>query len=205
MRYTPAVITQPILEPISLADIKEHLRITHSDEDDLLTAYATAARQYVEQRTGRTLMQTTWEWVADRFPGASNCGLVLPMAAPLLSVTNVKYTDSDAVITTWPAANYIVNIDAMPGHVIPAYGSTWPSYTPYPSGSVRIRYVAGLSTAASPLIYPAENLLNAIRLLTGGFYENRESEVVNKGSIAKIAVDYGVENILSQYKVSYAF
>lgn len=210
--YLPNVITPPTIEPCSLADLKAHIRVTHSNDDSLITSYGKAARQYVESRTGRTLFTTTLEVVRDRFPGAPggvawSSFIRLPRASPLVSVTSVKYKDSNGVEATWDPANYIVNIDAMPGLITPAYGQTWPSYTPQPTASVRIRYVAGLSDIASPLIYPDDGILAIIKLLVEGMYNFRGPVAVpeERGMVAAVVNQYGVEALLNQYMVAYEY
>jgi len=203
--YKPTVITPPTLEPCIVQELKDHLRVVGTSEDDYIEILGKAARQHVEWRTGRTLMQTMYEIVADRFPNSS-APIILPNAAPLLSVTWVKYTDSAGTVMTMDAADYIVDTDALPGLIVPAYGETWPSFTPRPAGAVRIRYLAGLSASASPLVYPDEMLQHAIKLLVGAMYENREGEVIpDTPGIQAIALKYGIEAILAQYQVSYAF
>jgi uncharacterized phiE125 gp8 family phage protein len=203
--YQPVRISGPLMEAVALHELKAHLRVDFTDDDDYITAAGWAAREYIESRTGRTLFETTWEIVADQFP-PGGCGLLLPMAAPLLSVTTIKYTDSGGAVTTWGSSNYLVNTDALPGIVTPVYGGTWPDYTSAPTGSVRVRYVAGLSLAASPLIYPDETLLWPIRMLVSGIYENRESETLtDKSFIESIAMKYGVEAFINLRKVNHAF
>lgn len=202
--YLPNVITAATIEPVSVADLKSHLRVTHSNDDTLIEAYGKAARQYVEARTGRTLFQTTWEIVMDRFPYTDF--ILLPRAAPLQSVSSVKYTDSDGTVNTWASSSYLVNTDAMPGGITPAYGQTWPSYTPQPTASVRIRYIAGLSDTASPLVYPDDGILAIIKLLTEGMYNYRGPMLADeRGLTYAVANEYGVEALLAQYQVDYAF
>jgi uncharacterized phiE125 gp8 family phage protein len=204
--YHPSVITPPTLEPVFLHELKDHLRVVGSSEDDYIEALGKAARQHVEWRTGRTLFQTTFEQVFDDFPRHSGIPLFLLRAAPLLSVTWVKYTDADAAVTTWNASNYIVNTDSMPGCIIPAYNVTWPVFTAYPMGAVRVRYVAGLSASASPLVFPDEGIGHVIKLLVGAMYENREGEIVpDKPGVQAISLKYGVEALLSQYQVAFSF
>lgn len=210
--YRPTVITPPTIEPVSVADLKAHIRVTHSNDDSLIAFYGKVAREYVESRTGRTMFTTTYEVVRDRFPGAPG-GLAwssfirLPQAAPLASVTFIKYTDSDGTVNTWTSSSYIVNTDAMPGVITPAYGQTWPSYTPQPTASVRIRYVAGLSDTASPLVYPEEGIIAIIKLLVEGMYNFRGPVAVpeDRGQIAAVVNQYGVEALLDQYTVHYEF
>lgn len=198
------IITQPTVEPLTVDELKAHLRVVGTTEDDYITAIGRAARSHVEWRTGRTLMQTTYEALADSFPCDSRSPLVLPNAAPLQSVTFIKYTSSDGTVTTVDPSQYVVNIDAMPGLIRPAYGLPWPQIIAYPTGAIRIRYVAGLSV--SPITYPEDGLLSAIKLLAGALYEYREAEIVpDKPGIQAISMKYGIEPLLAQYRVAFVF
>lgn len=55
MNYT--TITQPTMEPITLNELKQYLRITHDQEDVLLTNLIRTAREWLEQETHHILMQ----------------------------------------------------------------------------------------------------------------------------------------------------
>ncbi|NDA93971.1 MAG: hypothetical protein EBX90_11955, partial [Betaproteobacteria bacterium] len=59
----------PATEPLSLEEVKEHLRIDSSAEDALLQMYIEAARKVCEHNTARALITQTWETTFDRFPG----------------------------------------------------------------------------------------------------------------------------------------
>jgi len=48
-------------------------------------------------------------------------------------------THWSGTVTTMDAADYVVDTDALPGLIVPAYGETWPSFTPRPAGAVRIQ------------------------------------------------------------------
>lgn len=151
-----------------------------------------------------TFFKTTWEYVLDRFP---LCRYIrLPQAAPLLSVSSIKYTDSDGIITTWDTSLYSVNTDAKPGIVTPAYGQTWPIFTPSPTGSVRIRYIAGLDDAASPLVYPPDELLSAIKLFTEDLYDHTANLIVDeRGLVNAVRNPSGTEALIAPYIVTYGF
>lgn len=49
------------LSPVSLSQIKTHLRLDHSDEDEYLIQLIETATQLVEAYLGRSLMRQTWE------------------------------------------------------------------------------------------------------------------------------------------------
>ncbi|MEP2164192.1 MAG: head-tail connector protein, partial [Nisaea sp.] len=65
---TAALITGPALEPVSLADVKAHLRVDASDEDALLTAAIVSARVHVESATRRVLIEQGWRIYYDAWP-----------------------------------------------------------------------------------------------------------------------------------------
>ena len=49
---TYALIHPPQAEPLTLADVKAHLRLDSGDEDTLLAALIRAAREHLERTTG---------------------------------------------------------------------------------------------------------------------------------------------------------
>ena len=54
---------------MSLTEAKLHLRVEVTDDDALITALISAARQYAETLTQRQFVTATWKLVLDSFPG----------------------------------------------------------------------------------------------------------------------------------------
>jgi len=183
------LITAPTAEPLTLQEVKEHCRVSDNADDAPLRLYAKAARQAVEEYTGRQLMPATWELALDGFP---DCEIYLPKP-PLTSVTSVKYYDGDGALQTLDAADYEVSTTQALGRVAPVYGVTWPD-TDVGLDKVKVRYAAGYADAAT---VPAA-LKEAILLLTGDWYANREN-VVSGTTVAKFP--YAVEWLLAPYCV----
>jgi uncharacterized phiE125 gp8 family phage protein len=172
------VVTPPEEEPISLADAKAHLRVTHDAEDDVISALIAAAREYAEGYQGRGLVTQTWEAVFDRWP-FRGLGPGDPIVLPggrLASVTSVKYTDPDGAEGTMDPGDYVVDTLREPGRVYLAYGANWPSLRAVPN-AVRVRYVVGADAADVPLA-----TRQGMLLLIGHWYANREAVAV--GTIA---------------------
>ena len=176
---TLTVITAATIEPVTLDEVKNHLRLSSSssEEDALLTALIGAARGHVEARTGRVLMETTLERVMDGFPSAPY--EIHP--APLLSVTSVTYLDADGDSTVFSSDDYRVETYAgptcRPGVISLGYGEEWP--TPQAIvRNVRLRFKAGYltttatSATAQRAAVPAE-LRQAILFLVAEMYERR--------------------------------
>ena len=64
---TPTLVTPPSTEVVSLADLKAHLRVTSSIEDDLIASLGNAARAYLDGWNGvigRCIMPQTWKVTA---------------------------------------------------------------------------------------------------------------------------------------------
>ena len=65
------LITAPTVSPISLQQAKDHLRISHSDDDDKVQLCIDAATSFVDGEDGflgRCLVTQTWELTIDTFP-----------------------------------------------------------------------------------------------------------------------------------------
>lgn len=65
---TPLALTPPAIEPVSLSEAKDFLRIIANDEDELLGTLITAARLMIEAAAGRLLIEQSWRIVLDAWP-----------------------------------------------------------------------------------------------------------------------------------------
>lgn len=181
------VITPVEVEPLTIAEVRQHLRIPDElPEDDLLLALIQAAREYGEDYTRRAFAPQTLELLLYRFPAAA--AVVLPRP-PLRAVTWVKYKDSTGQEMTLTGSDYLVDTDSEVGSVVLACGVAWPSFVPYPAVPIRIRYEAGFT------VLP-HTLRQALLMLIGHWYENREATGTVSGLVA-----FSVHALLSQYRV----
>jgi uncharacterized phiE125 gp8 family phage protein len=164
------IITAPTTEPISLTEAKLHLRVTSDVDNTIITNLIKVARRHAEKILWKALASTTFELVMDKFP----CGEIeLPMP-PVESVESIKYTNSDEDEVEWDDDNYIF-YNSEPAIIIPAYGLSYPTFTPYPIGAVKIRYIAGYKTGSTdPNLLIPEEYRQAMLLLIGHLYEHRE-------------------------------
>jgi uncharacterized phiE125 gp8 family phage protein len=139
-RPVSRLVVPPVGEPITLQQAKDHLRLEHGLDDNSVPALVTAARQYVEEVCWRGLLRQTWELVLCGFPW--DCGFVELPRGNLASVESVSYVDLSGGTQTWNASNYSVDTGSVPGRVLPAWGTSWPS-TRDQWDAVVIRYVVG--------------------------------------------------------------
>ncbi len=181
------IITPVAIEPITLAEVRQHLRLPDNEvEDTLLVSLITTARSYCEHYTRRALAEQTLEVYLDRFPISDLIELPCP---PLQSVTEIGYKDSNGEEMILSPSDYLVDVDCEPGRILPVVGTNWPVFTPYPASPVRIRFVAGYEDL--PI-----SIRLAMLLLVGHWYENREAT----GNASSV-IDFSVHSLLAPYRV----
>jgi len=148
------ITTAPAVEPITLTEVKRHLRIKYDDADthNELTLLIQAAREHIEFLTGRALVQQTRTINYAQWPAS---GVFELPYAPLQSVTKIDYTDVEGTTTTFSTANYSVDTGSEPGRIVLGYNKTWPTSTLHPEDlPIEIEYVCGYApTTDSPPDY----------------------------------------------------
>lgn len=118
-----SLTTPAILEPFTVAEAKAHIRSVQNQEDGLVTAYIKAARSAAENHLARGLLTQSWTLSLSAFADF----IPLPMAAPLQSITSVKYYDVNGVQQTLASTFYTVDTRSRPGQIAIAAGQVWPT------------------------------------------------------------------------------
>jgi len=160
------VITEPLIEPITVSDLKVFARIDTTAEDTLLAGFITAARQACEMYLGRVLISQTIRMTMDYWPSKK---IELPFP-PLISITSVETIDESDVATTYSSDNYYVVTEAIPGELVVKQGVSVPSNTVRDVAGYRIEYVAGYGLTAAEV--PSQ-IREALKLWATSIYENR--------------------------------
>jgi uncharacterized phiE125 gp8 family phage protein len=97
-----------------------------------------AAREDFEDRTGRRVITQTVEQVYDAFPeNEIKLGIL-----PIQSIESVKYYDTDGTLQTLDSDQYVLDRDMLPGWLLPAIDTYWPS-TRNMAQAVIIRMIVG--------------------------------------------------------------
>lgn len=197
---TIRVVTPPAIEPVSLTEMRLHLRERSSvtAQDPLISALIQAVREHGENMTGRAFVYQELEYSCAYFPSAFK----LPRP-PLVSVASIKYTDSDGAEQTVDPSTYQVDSYAQPGLIKPAYLETWPTDVRSSDfNAVRVRYFAGYPPG-SPASDLAESVPEGIKawlkVRVGQLYEHREAVVVGN-IVSAIPRDF-VDGLLDRYLV----
>lgn len=175
MSWLPTVVsTPPLTEPVSLAEVKAQCRIDGTDSDTDLNLYISAARTFAEEYTGTKLVSQTV-----LMQGREFCDLWSLPAAPIISITSVKYLDSAGDEQTLATSVYeLVNTGLKP-HIRLKINQSWPSIR-CASDAVRVTAVVGYSALPAPV-------KSAILLIISSWFDNRNVGPVPDGAYALLA------------------
>ena len=182
-------------EPVTVAEVKTHLRIDSTADDVLLGLYITAARQAAEEITKRALVNTKWELTIDALD-ADKIALPRPPLSTLSTEVVITYTKSTGDTTTVGTTAYAVEPRNEPGFIRLAYDSEWPSDVQDSEGAVRITYRSGYTTS-NPAPEPIKHW---IKMRAGAMYENREP-LITGVSQTDLNRDF-VDGLLDPYRVA---
>lgn len=189
------LISPPEVEPVTVSEVKSHLRIDGSDEDTLLALYIKAAREHVETITRRALISQQWQLTLDDWWDDDYLEIPLP---PLIRIDSLSYRDEAGDVNTVSSSSYVVVDDYDPGRIAWAEGVSAPTSELYPYGGVMITFTAGYGTSGDDV---PEGIRQAIRLLAGFYYENREAAVVGSASTMIVQIPFAVDALLAPYRV----
>ena len=185
------LITAPTVEPVTLVEAKQRLRIDTDESDDDLWALLVAARQEIDGQhgwLGRALLTQTWELTLAAWPGRIR--LPLPPTQELVGIT---YRAPDGALVTHPADQYTVtNGGDYHSWIEPVPGASWPSLD-VGAEPVTLRFVCGWPTPEQvPL--PIRTWIIA---RAGGMYAQPEALVV---AVSAAPVAY-YEHMLASYRI----
>jgi uncharacterized phiE125 gp8 family phage protein len=165
------LVTPPAVEPVTLQEAKNHLRVDIPDDDTLITALITAAREYCEGFQNRAYITQIWQLWLDAWPNGSEIMIPRP---PLQAVNSVRYYGADNAEYVLPPSDYIVDTACEPGRIVLAYDKCWPSVTLRPANAVCVEFVAGYGGADKV----PQRVKQAMLLLISHWYDTREIAAV---------------------------
>lgn len=182
------ITTQPTIEPLTAAEAMAHCRETDTTLESKFESLITSAREYAETVTGRALAVKTVTAVCDFFPAS---GVIELPIVPIVTLTSLTYKNEDGDETDI-SNRVIVDDYSNPPKLVLKESSTWPTETLYQVNPIKIVYQAGET--------PSHKIKQAMLLLVGHWYENREEVVVGQESFT---VPFDAEAILQQERHPY--
>lgn len=175
----------PLAEPVSLVELKAHLRLETADEDALLTDLIATARFHLEAVTGLALVTQGLRLSLDDWP---QCKVIHLRRFPVQSVEAVQVYDAAGLPQSVPLSGMLLDGAARPARLLlaemPAPGQ--------PINGIEIEFTAGFGMAAE---VPPE-LRRAILLHAAMMYEFRGA---TPGSMQPAAMPAGYERLISPW------
>ncbi len=154
---------EPAAEPVTLADVKAHLRIAHDSEDALIEGLIRAAREDLERAARVALIEQKWRLALDAWPSSGCAMLAVHPVREILSVT-VYGPRGEASLTD--PAHYQLDTLSRPARL---HFEKRPEPLRVFNG-IEIDFAAGYGEAGTDV---PDLLKRAILLLVGHWYEFR--------------------------------
>ncbi len=144
MRNNYILVTDSLIEPITLQEVKTYLRIDTNDYDNILTPLIKTVRQLAEKITGRDFINKTWKTYLDCFP---QCGIEIKKSK-LQSITSIKYYSDSVQIILDPSVYYITD-ESTYASIYLACNKFYPKTDHCRRQAIEITFVSGYGLLAS--------------------------------------------------------
>lgn len=177
-------ISGPLVEPVSIAEAKSHLRIDQdfTDDDLYIQNLISAARHHVETVTDRTLIKSQWQMKLDTFP---SWDIELPRPPVMVGNITVTYVPSSGSYTPVAFTNFRADMDSTPAVIRPQWNGTWPTCRGAENDLV-VTYWAGYGEGPSDVPPPAKH---SILMILAHWFANREAVVQGGMNPVPMAVE----------------
>jgi uncharacterized phiE125 gp8 family phage protein len=175
--------------PVTLEEIKAHLKIETDLEDALITSYLIAAVDWASEALNRAVAQESYLVVRDTFPVSA---WRLPLGK-VVSITSIEYVDSNGVTQNWnpsPIEYQLDNDSDYQARLRPKSGFTWPDTGEYLSAA-RVTLVAGWTPTQLPF-----TVKQAVLLKIASMFETR-----GPGDEDSEPIDNAAQMLLSGWKL----
>lgn len=184
---THTIITPPAAEPLTLADVKAHLRLDGSEEDALLTSLIAAARAYLEAETGLALITRTLRFYRDDWPAD---GLIQLSIAPLQTLESVTVYDAAGNPQVVSLAGHVLDAASSPARLFLAAQPP----TSRPLNGIEIDVVAGFGDTGADV---PDTLARAMLMHVALMYELRGAVPAD---MQPAAIPAGYDRLVSPYR-----
>ncbi len=199
----------PAAEPVTLAQAKTQCVVdaTFTDDDAMITALVTAARQYVEKIMNRAIYTRTMQLFLDFFPFPNYSGTINPndrhclygyfwhaLAIRLpkpraVSVQSITYIALDGTTQTVDPNTYYVDVNSEPARIVPQPGIYWPYTQSYLPGSVCVSFTTGTYGDGIDVDKCPRTIKQAMLLLISYWYNHRDSAELAPPAAIAMGVD----------------
>ncbi len=174
---------------LTTAEAKTHLKVDTDADDTYIDNLVSAATESAQIFTNRYFINTTITQHGDTWSDISTL-----FKSKVSSITHIKYFDSDNTEQTLATSVWLSDINHQPARIGLKPNQSFPSLADR-INAVNCKYVVGYGSAASDV---PEGIREAVLLIVGNLYENRQEVVV--GRIAT-ELPKSAQYLLEQYKI----
>src|SRR5690606_32960030 len=134
----------PAVEPLTVDEVKAHLRIDHTDEDMLLASLIASSRLHIEAALDLALISQSWSWALDAWPDPR--ALELPLR-PVQSVEAIRVAAEDGTMVQLSPDRFLVDGASIPSRVL-STSESWPR-PGIPALGIEVAFTAGFGDEPS--------------------------------------------------------
>lgn len=186
-------LVAPAIIPVTLAEVKEQLRVDYNDDDALITRLINVAVAYTDAQgaLGHAMISQQWgQWVKSTPPQS-----VMISLGPVIQIDAVKYYNEAGALQTDTLSNYEITGFGFAVKIGPKDGFNWP-VTQERSDAIRIEFTSGYGTTVADV---PDTLRHAMLMLIGHWYDHRENTMMDELT----NIPYGFDMLLDMHRRSW--
>lgn len=211
-RYT--AFANAATDYVSLAEAKQHLRVTSSADDSYISGLIAMAIESCSSYLGYSIRKATARYAFDGFTGAPAMinpvnGLNIPsgnyfrLNSRILAILKVYYINNAQSLTEFDSNAWIASTDPMGLFSRNVFIETSPTSITDDTIKYIVEVTEGFEPSGTSNVDPDKicpaSIKHAALLLVGQYYDNRQSITVG---VQNSPLNFGFQYLLDAYKIS---
>ena len=211
-RYT--AFANAATDYVSLAEAKQHLRVTSSADDSYISGLIAMAIESCSSYLGYSIRKATARYAFDGFTGAPAMinpvnGLNIPsgnyfrLNSRILAILKVYYINNSQSLTEFDSNAWIASTDPMGLFSRNVFIETSPTSITDDTIKYIVEVTEGFEPSGTSSVDPDKlcpaSIKHAALLLVGQYYDNRQSITVG---VQNSPLNFGFQYLLDAYKIS---
>lgn len=188
------LVTRPTLWPLTLDEAKVHLRVAHTEQDDLIQSIIESATMQFEKDAQVNVLSTAFKLVLDEAPQEVSGwnAHILIWKNPNVEVQSIKYYNADSEQVELSTDNYEVDNVSAPTRIRLTEDVTVADKL----NAFEVNFTVGYAAADDV----PEDIKQCIRFLLGHYYENPDA-VVTGTQVNELPLSYkhAVRNFITRW------
>jgi len=185
------MMSAPAIEPVTVSEAKEHLRVDGTVEDVLISSLIVTSRLHIEAALGLALITQSWKLVLDAWPTE---GVLRMPLRPVKTVSAVRVFAADGTSEVVDPVRYFVDTVGEPPRVIGNAGGI--PVPGRPLNGIEVDFDAGYGSAVSDVPSP---IRHAVLLLVAHWFEHRDPIEIGSSSVT---IPASVSHLMEPYRLA---